>query len=230
MYFQGTTFTRTIQLRDHDELKLICDPAHNDLLSEQLVHSTTAYDLYNLGFFRRGTLQVKVELGGTADDPSLDVYLSWNPEFPDPCPQDWEQGLVKLPLFADRATCCVLVELSNVDSQPAPSSGMDPPPRDLVGLESDSGSADISSHFPTGSSRRRAAQRAANMRAEMAEEDWDDEVLPESPKNQAGDDWKFTPGNDRRRRWLDNMKRLEAADERRRKRNGPYVREAFCPM
>jgi hypothetical protein len=187
------------------------------MLSGHSIVSTTAYDLYPLGFFTRGTLTVSVALSGAAENVSLDVYLSWNPDFPDPHPDEWERGLMKLPLFADRSTCCVLVELSRVESMPPPSCMMGPPPEGVTS-QPDRREVDVSSNLRMGSYRRKAAHKAASMAMILEEEDWGDVIMPERRKKKADDDWKYTPANERRRRWIENMGRAELAKARRQKR------------
>lgn len=102
-----------MEVREGEEIKLICDPFLRKAGKEHSIDYRRAYDIYTVGAFKKGQVQVRASFypsGHGPENPTLLFSLMWRPELGRRSHSgDWFHGSLTLPLTFHRSSSCVLV-------------------------------------------------------------------------------------------------------------------------
>lgn len=113
---------QTLDVKEGDELKLICDPFFNPALKSTTLFYRWAYDVFDIGVFREGEVRLRAAFAPHSDNPgdqTLVLKVMWRPVQDEPdAGAGWVAGEISLPLRFDRSSSCILVNLDKVTGEP----------------------------------------------------------------------------------------------------------------
>lgn len=94
-------------------MKLICSPLLGDSPAKTIYY-TNAYDIYELGAFRKGEVEVAASFQQERGRLSLLVEMKRHSRGPRPSAETTFTGCIRLPLWFYRSSSCVLADLDNI--------------------------------------------------------------------------------------------------------------------
>jgi hypothetical protein len=232
LLLQGESIPLEIWLGNYDELRFICSPSPKGPYIRQNVFYSNSYVLHDLGFFKKGTLRASAAFVGKAEKLSLDVRFAWHPEhFTGPDNDDsWQAGSIILPLFANYASRCVMVDQPRVESRLPARATLNQADVD-ASLEVDEDEDEIDLR-PRHAIRRWLDGEKEAMLEELEEDEHPQEAGSSGKrqekvkgKGKLTDDWAYTPQNERLFRYREKLRREKEAAARRRQRERAVSRD-----
>lgn len=102
-------------------MKLICNPLRTDSSTPATIAYVDAYDMYELGAFKKGVAEVTASFHLDGDAPTLLCEIEWHPKGSfRPSAATSFSGSITLPLWFHRGSSCVLVALDKVEDKLPP--------------------------------------------------------------------------------------------------------------